>query len=144
MEDGLYHNELYWTEEIQNQIDAALNSELPLQFDDHAIENKYKRQISISGITIEKLKNGNCFEAQVKNNKVIKFVIRYGYNDIYDLSSVWRQKTYCLYCITIWLNKKDDKHVTLDASKYVEYRDEQNLQHISLSLGDLINRQKNK
>lgn len=143
MENGLYHYEVFWEEEIQKQIDAALNSGLPLKFDDHAIENKFKRQISINGITVKKLKNGYCFEATVKNDKVIKFVIRYGYNDIYDLASVWHPRTDCLYCKTIWLNKKDDKHITLDESKYVTYKNKENSQHISISLADYIN-QKNK
>lgn len=142
MQDGLYHYEVYWEDEIQKQIDTALNSGLPLQFDPHAIANKYKRKISISGITVEKLKNGYCFEAAVKNNKVIKFVIRYGYNDTYDLSSVWHPKSDCLYCKTIWLNKKDDKHITLNENNYVTYNNN-NVQHISISIGDLINQQKN-
>lgn len=89
IKNGLYHCEVYWEDEIQNQIDAALNLELPLKFDEHAIDNTYERNISISGIKMQKLKNGYCFEAEVKNNKVIKFVIRYGYDDTYDLSSVW-------------------------------------------------------
>ena len=143
MEDGLYHFELNWNEEIQKQIDDALNSDLPLKFDAHAIDKKFSRKISTNGITKQKLKKGYCFEAKVENDKVIKFVIRYGYNDIDDLCSVWIPKDICLYCKTIWLNKKDDKHITLDESKYVAYKNEKNVQHISISLSDLINQQKN-
>lgn len=141
MKDGLYHYEVYWEDKIQNQIDAALNSGFPLQFDKHAIENKYKRKISINNITIEKLKNGYCFEAEVKRDKVVKFVIRYGYNDIYDICSVWQPNVDCLYCRTIWLNKKNDKHLTLDENKYVQYKNIKDT-HISISLSDLINQQK--
>ena len=147
MEDGLYHFEEYWNEEIQKQIDTALNSGLPLRFDGHAIENKFKRKISIDGITVEKLKKGYCFEAEVKKDKVIKFVIRYNYNTDYDLATVWRLRTDCLYCVTVWLNASDDKHYSLDPSKYVTGNsDEKNDKHISsLSLGDLIRlQQKNK
>ncbi len=141
MEDGLYHYEVFWKDEIQNQINTALNSGFTLQFDKHAIENKYKRKIATSKITIEKLKNGYCFEAEVKKDKVVKFVIRYGYNDIYDLSSVWQPNVDCLYCRTVWLNKKNDKHITLDENKYVQYKNKKDT-HISISLGDLINQQK--
>lgn len=141
MEDGIYHYEVYWEEEIQNQIDDVLNSGLPLRFDGHAINNKYKRKISISSINTEKLKNGYCFEAEVKKNKVVKFVIRYGYNDIYDLSSVWQPNVDCMYCRTVWLNKKNDKHVTLDENKYVKYKNKNN-KHIGICLGDLINQKK--
>lgn len=141
MENGLYHCEVYWEAEIQKQIDAALNSGLPLRFDEHAVDKKYERKISISGITLDKLKKGYCFEAAVQKNKVIKFVIRYGYNDIYDLCSVWHPCADCLYCKTVWLNKKDDKHYTLDENKYVKYKNKKDV-HISVSLGDLINQQK--
>ena len=143
MENGLYHCEVFWEKEIQNQIDTALNSGLPLQFDEHAIDNKYKRKISLSGITLDKLKKGYCFEASVKNDKVVKFVIRYGYNDVFDIASVWIPKPDCLYCKTIWLNEKNDKHITLDEKKYVAYKNKNNTPHISISLGDLINQQKN-
>ena len=142
MKNGLYHREVYWEKEIQKQIAAALNSGLPLKFDDHAIDKKYERKISINGITKEKLKNGYCFEAEVKNNKVVKFAIRYGYNDTDDLASVWNPKSDCLYCKTIWINKKNDKHITLDESKYVSYPNK-DMQHISISLGDVINEQNN-
>ena len=77
MKDGDYHCEVYWPNDIQVQIDKTLNSGLHLQFSAHAINNKFERKISTSNITIEKLKNGICFEATVKNNKVTKFVIRY-------------------------------------------------------------------
>lgn len=144
MQDGLYHYEVYWNEKIQHQILIALNSKLPLKFDSHAIENKFARKISISGITIEKLCGGYCFEAEVNKNKVVKFVVRYSYNDIYDLCSVWIPKQDCLYCKTIWLNKKNDKHYTLDERKYISYdNNKNNSQHISISLGELINQQIN-
>ena len=144
MKDSLYHCEVYWNENIQHQIEKALSSELPLIFDSHAIDNKFERKISISRITIKKLSLGYCFEAKVYKNKVVKFVIRYGYDDIYDLCSVWIPKSDCLYCKTIWLNKKDDKHYTLDEKKYVSYdNNKNNSKHISVCLGDLINRQIN-
>lgn len=146
MEDGLYHFEVYWNEKIQKQIDVVLNSGLPLRFDAHAIENKFKRKISTDRITIEKLKKGYCFEAEVKKDKVVKFVIRYNYNVTYDLATVWRPRADCLYCVTVWLNESHDKHYTLDSNKYVIGKiDEKNEQHISLGLGDVINQQiKNK
>ncbi len=143
MKDGDYHCEVYWPNDIQVQIDKTLNSGLHLQFSAHAINNKFERKISTSNITIEKLKNGICFEATVKNNKVTKFVIRYGFNDIYDLSSVWMPKSDCLFCKTIWLNKKDDKHETLIKNNYVTYNYENDIQHISIRIGDLINNSKN-
>ncbi|MBD5584021.1 MAG: hypothetical protein HDQ88_02985 [Clostridia bacterium] len=142
MKDGLYHYEVFWKDEIQNQIDIALNSGLPFKFDKHATDNKFKRSISIDGITTEKLKKGYCFEAEVKNDKVVKFVIRYGYNDTYDLVTVWNPRAKCLYCKTIWLNEKDDKHITLDESKYVAYYDDENEHHVGVCLGDLINQNK--
>lgn len=114
MENGLYHREVYWTDDVQKQIDVALNSGLQLQFSNHAIDKEFIRQIPTSSITIDKLKNGECFEVLMENNKVIKFVIRYGFDDIYDLSSVWIPNSDCLFCKTIWLNKKTDKHKTLD------------------------------
>ena len=141
MKNGLYHVEVYWPDEIQNQIDKALNSGLRFNFDQHAIENMYVRSISIEGITIDKLKKGHCFEAEVRKNRVVKFVIRYGYNDTYDLATVWLPRADCLYCRTIWLNEKDDKHYTLDKGKYVQGEAEDNVQHISISIGDIIKQQ---
>lgn len=139
MKDGLYHVEVFWEEEIQNQINALLNLNFPLKYDAHAKENMLKRGISTSGVNLEKLNGGYCFEAEVKRSKVIKFVIRYGYNDTMDLCSVWLPKKDCLYCKTIWLNEKDDKHYTLDANKYVSDNNEHKISHISVSISDLIN-----
>lgn len=143
MKNGLYHREVYWPDKIQNQIDGALNSGLPFEFDPHAIGKKYERNISIEGITVDKLKKGYCFEAEVRKNKVVKFVIRYNYGNAYDLATVWMPRADCLYCKTIWLNKNDDTHLTLDESKYVHGKTDTKEQHISVSLGDLINQQLN-
>lgn len=138
MENGLYHREVYWTDDIQKQIDVALNSGLQFQFSNHAIDKEFIRQIPTSSITIDKLKNGECFEVLMENNKVIKFVIRYGFDDIYDLSSVWIPNSDCLFCKTIWLNKKTDKHKTLDKKNYVTYKSNE-IQHISSSIGEILN-----
>ena len=52
-------------------------------------------------------------------------------------------KSDCLFCKTIWLNKKDDKHETLIKNNYVTYNYENDIQHISIRIGDLINNSKN-
>ena len=111
---------------------------MQLQFSNHAIDKEFIRQIPTSSITIDKLKNGECFEVLMENNKVIKFVIRYGFDDIYDLSSVWIPNSDCLFCKTIWLNKKTDKHKTLDKKNYVTYKSNE-IQHISSSIGEILN-----
>ena len=77
------------------------------------------------------------------SERLLHIVSYHNYRHIDDLCSVWIPKDICLYCKTIWLNKKDDKHITLDESKYVAYKNEKNVQHISISLSDLINQQKN-
>ena len=70
MENGLYHREVYWTDDVQKQIDVALNSGLQLQFSNHAIDKEFIRQIPTSSITIDKLKNGECFEVLMENKKI--------------------------------------------------------------------------
>lgn len=121
MENGLYHYDVFWEIELQKQINSILNSNLPLKFSCHALENKLKRKISTSNITLDYLKSGFCFEAEVNTNKVVKFAIRNDYNNAFDISSVWIINSDCLFCKTIWLNNRNDKHSTLDKNKYVTY-----------------------
>ena len=59
------------------------------------------------------------FEVETTNSKVTKYVIRIEFDDLRDISIVVRGNV----IITAWINYKDDKHYTLDKSKYAKKED---------------------
>jgi len=70
---------------------------------------------------LDKYKFGYLFEVETDDyDRVVKFVIRIPYNDRYDCVSVFRttDDSSKLLMVTAWLNDKDDKHYTLDKTKY--------------------------
>lgn len=58
----------------------------------------------------------NLVEVETINDTPVKGVYRFSYDDTYDLCMAIMYENNRVK--TLWLNKKDDKHKTLDVSKY--------------------------
>ena len=113
IKDGLYHK-LVFLPKI-NKPDA----DYPCVYTQHAREaaltDKYGVIILPNSYN---LANSDIIELEIKNNDINKLVIRAPYNNKYDLTIVI--SFYSGVIKTVWLNKKDDNHDTLDKNKYIK------------------------
>ena len=113
LKDGLYHK-LVFLPKI-NKIDA----DYPCVYTKHARESALTDKYGV--IILPKsynLANSDIIELEIKNNDINKLVIRTPYNNKYDLTIVI--SFYSGMIKTVWLNKKDDNHDTLDKNKYIK------------------------
>lgn len=63
--------------------------------------------------------NAKCIEVEILNGKVSKLVYRIKYNNAVDLVLVVVPYITEFKVKTVWLNKIEDKHATLNISKYI-------------------------
>jgi len=112
MTSNLYHTE----------IGFPTNIELPkgifnLTYSNHAkrasFDDRYGQMTLPTTLDIEE---AQLIEIEVENNKVIKSVYRIKYDDVLDLIIVLiPQKSFVK---TVWFNRSDDAHSTLQHWKY--------------------------
>lgn len=112
MKDGLYHKDIYIPKLTFHKVDVVLN------YTYHAIaaaeNDRYGR------IELPETINFNLteiVELEIVNGKVFKFVARMHHDTKNDLVLVVLADGYRVK--TVWLNRKNDTHRTLDRSKYV-------------------------
>lgn len=92
-----------------------------LIWSNHAIQatenDRYGNIVRVDGISIDPYR---IFEIELcqENANIIKFCYRSRYNSVFDISYVFHFEGRSLFVKTVWLNKKDDNHKTLDRSKY--------------------------
>lgn len=119
-----YHKDVYFTKELKSKIiDFTENLNLlNWGYSKHCLENiKYRLAdlknalIFIKGIT---LYPENVFEVyqDFSNGKIIKACYRINFNSLQDLILVMAEdKT----IITIYINSREDKHITLKKELYI-------------------------
>ncbi len=113
IKDGLYHKDIFMPPLRLG------NGMIKLNYSLHALDSAYNDRYDI--IKLEECYNfskAEIVEVEVKNGVAIKVVARFDYNDKYDLTIVVVPQTKIVK--TVWLNRKDDIHNTLDATKYVD------------------------
>ncbi len=147
MKDGLYHIEVFWLKELENFFNQHEINEI--DFSQHVKEQERtatNRIFDLKDISIEFIKKGEIFEAEIKDNKIVKIVVRCRYKNQFDLCIPFTVKGKKLICRTAWLNKQDDLHNTLDIKKYVhgEYLQNKGTKKLTSSIGDLLQYKKNK
>ena len=123
----LYHKRVFWDKRFD--IDARKLMECDnFTYSQHLIEhllmfNKDKKH-SITAHDLSRIldnirdrkQNYYLYEVEVENGNVVKAVVRTSYDKENDISIVYRDK--CI--VTAWLNKKSDRHFTLDKKKYFQ------------------------
>ena len=122
---SLYHREVAWDNYFDFCCRKLLNRR-DIVLSEHAKESFETRDID-KGYVFTLLKynrKGEIFEVEKNGKYIDKFVIRLPYDLENDVCVVLRdsfdrdtQAPY-LYLVTAWLNSRDDKHYTLDTSKY--------------------------
>lgn len=63
------------------------------------------------------LKSGKVIEVGMENGRVAKILFRFDYDESLDMCIVLVPGQW--FAKTVWYNEKNDKHTTLDRSKYV-------------------------
>lgn len=121
----LYHREVAWDDyfdyicrRMLNTMDIVLSEHAKAQFDQRDIDKGYIFAL------LKYNRKGEIFEVEKQGKYVEKFVIRMPYDLQKDVCIVLRVKIdddtnyRCLLMQTVWLNNRDDKHYTLDETKY--------------------------
>lgn len=111
----LYHKEVFLPGELIERVSGKYN----LRFGKHA---KEACQTDRYGFIYPPLKvfvnKDNILEIQTTNNIIDKIVIREPYQSSLDLTLVFIPEFGAGFVKTLWLNDKNDKHQSLDASPY--------------------------
>ena len=128
MRDGLYHSDIYLPAEI---LTPWLGLRWRILYGTHAaraaLDDRYGRLRALP--TDLQIEPWMVFEAEVEDGELIKVCVRIGEGftvegsegpvDLSLVLSSSRTANGSLFVRTLWLNQRNDKHHTLDASKYV-------------------------
>ena len=118
----LYHREVFWKDNFDKDSARIVKSvyRLSKHLKDYLYnDNSERRSFDLNGIwkTIDTLKTMDSiesFEVETENGFLTKCVVRVGYNEKKDICLVFRKGL----VVTAWLCNKNDKHSTLDKTKY--------------------------
>lgn len=95
------------------------NREIELTPSRHALEQAGKDRYGLIRIPARiNFNNVDIIEVEIQAGKVFKVVIRMPYNNTCDL--VMPILINGAIIKTVWLNRKNDKHETLDHTKYIQ------------------------
>lgn len=125
----LYHKEVFWKSyfnKASGRIVYNPNIDLSKHLCERCFDNDKRHNFSLMKLAeiVINIRNGNQYywiyevETEYDNNthseRIVKVVIRTEYNKKYDISIVYSEQK----IKTAWLNKKVDKHNSLDYNKY--------------------------
>ena len=122
----LYHKKVFWHKEFDAQAKVLFNKNYSLHLFEHLLYSTDKHGMTmreLDGIIDELMANKrNYFLYEVETtmrNEVFKAVVRTSYDIDRDISIVFNNdKRGKLIVRTAWLNRKSDRHMTLDKGKY--------------------------
>ena len=122
----LYHKKVFWNATFDSQAKALFNKNYSLHLFEHLLYSTDKHGMTmreLDRIIDELMENKRCYflyEVEtVAKDKVSKCALRTSYDLYRDISIVFAiSKDDSLIVKTAWLNRKDDRHGTLDKSKY--------------------------
>ena len=94
----------------------APDQRIDLTYTRHAREQCATRGIrELRCITLARF---SVIEIEVSGNRMVKMVVRGRYDETNDICLVLRRVNNSWIVPTVWLNKSDDLHKTLDRTKY--------------------------
>ena len=104
-------------------VDTLFGKTLTFRFTHHArracLNDRYGVIVPPQKVTIEK---GQVVEADTDGAAIYKIVIRFPYNDNFDLCMALLPNFNGDSLVkTCWMNRVSDRHITLDKSKYCTY-----------------------
>lgn len=124
----LYHESVYMKDENKERamrFEGSLRKvRLSKHFQRHLEMQDKKHELTKQGvkrsiITIIKTPKAP-FEVEYDEQSYFKFVVRVEYDEIHDISIVFLKQKQDKFPLikTAWLNRKDDKHHTLNRDRY--------------------------
>ena len=126
--NGSYHIDVYLPKILLLKSKKILYKSKYIKISNHLKDelnknNSHKLNINCLLAIIGKIRKDYVypFEVEVHNNKVVKAVWRFRYNDNKDISiAMCINRFYkCTFVKTAWINSNTDSHFTLNVNKYV-------------------------
>lgn len=124
----LYHESVYMKDEDKERamrIERTLRKiRLSKHFQRHLEMQDRKHELTKQGVKrsiITIIKTPKVpFEVEYDEQSYFKFVVRIEYDEIHDISIVFLKQKQDKFSLikTAWLNRKDDKHRTLNRDRY--------------------------
>ena len=118
IEMALYHSDIYMPQYVINKIPKGT---IQLKHTRHstvsASTDRYGQIILADFLNLDS-DNAELIEAEYEDGKLMKFVVRCDYVRDVDVIYVLTPTSGPFVVRTMWLNKKTDKHATLDKNKY--------------------------
>lgn len=125
----LYHRKVCWCESFDRLAKELFNKNYSYHLIHHDSNAKHDINFKKLDMIIDELITNNrdyyLYEVETRHkNYLIKAVLRTSYDDNRDINIVFgkRDNNNKLMVKTAWLNKKTDKHYTLDCSKYFDIK----------------------
>jgi len=117
--NGLYHKDIGFPEAVEQALNSAKEkgTRIKLWYGKHAYRAAHSDRYGT--INLPKriaVAEAEAVEVEVVENVLTKVVFRVHYDEIHDLAVVVMLKDG--FVKTVWLNRKDDQHRTLNTSKY--------------------------
>lgn len=112
----LYHEQIYWPRKVRKQLPYG---EWKLEYTMHALKAaRTDRYGSIPLLSLVNLSTVYIFEAEytTRLDKIV-FRVKIDDRDLVIAALVCRNRT--LRVKTVWWNKSDDNHATLNYSRYI-------------------------
>lgn len=118
----LYHKDVFWNKRFDIQaIELIKSAEKKRRFSKHFINDRlnsglYNRDFTADDIlqALKMSEKGYIFEIETSNNYITKACIRLNFTDKKDICIVCRYNL----IVTAWTCYKNDRHKTLNTSKY--------------------------
>lgn len=115
----LYHTEIGFPKAVTASIEGAQNRKvrIPLKYGSHARQEALADRYGKINLPKEiKIENATPIEVEVIDNRINKIVFRQSHDAENDIAIVVLMADG--FVKTVWLNRKDDNHRTLNTSKY--------------------------
>lgn len=116
----LFHKKVFWIKAFDIEARTLFNNNYSEHLWEHFLFHHGKHDVTareldrIINEIMDCKRNYFLYEVETRDNKVVKAVIRTSYDIDYDVCIVFDDTK----VRTAWLNRKDDRHNTLDYSKY--------------------------
>jgi hypothetical protein len=124
--ETLYHKDIGFPDNLE--MPRGFHPIMSLTYSSHANEealsDKYGEIRLPQRVDVRK---GTTVEVGVRNNVVSKLVIRFSYDANKDIVMVINPNDG--FVRTVWFNEKNDRHKTLDRSKYVDPNARKQIRH---------------
>lgn len=125
--NGVFNKDVYWPLELQFLIDWTLKNKFTISPSDHMLQRA--EEYGITKNCYKAVLYGEIVEATVVNGLLFKIVTRLPSKEKpeHDICAavemvMFGTENYATVR-TVWLNRKDDRHLTLRKGKYVQERD---------------------